>query len=139
MFAALLLMFLSVLWYDEGFVFHHSDEKGAYYYPVRWVLLPHVLGGMIALFIGPFQFSSRFRQRYRRAHRIMGRVYLSSVAVSAAVALYLAPTHQRELVQSKFWLVTLAVVWLITGAMAFAAVRNGNLEAHRQWMARTTH
>jgi uncharacterized membrane protein len=134
-FGALLVMFLFVLWHDELFIFNHADEKWAHYYPVRWALLPHVLGGLTALLIGPFQFSSRFRQRHLRAHRIMGRVYFSSVAVSAVVALYLTANHQN-LLQSRFWLFTLAIVWLITGAMALTAIRNGNIQTHRQWMAR---
>lgn len=135
LFAALLPMFLFVLWHDERFVFIHSDEKWAYYFPVRWLVLPHVLGGMIALLIGPFQFSSRFRQRYLRIHRIMGRVYLASVAVAAIFALYLSAIHQKEM-QDREWIFTLDIAWLVTGAMAFVAVRNGNIEAHRQWMAR---
>ena len=32
--------------------------------------------------------------------------------------------------------VTLDTAWLITGAIAFAAVRNGNIESHRQWITR---
>jgi uncharacterized membrane protein YozB (DUF420 family) len=38
--------------------------------------------------------------------------------------------------QDKEWVFTLDIAWLITGGMAFAAVRNGNIEAHRQWIAR---
>ncbi|HUD14071.1 MAG TPA: DUF2306 domain-containing protein [Terracidiphilus sp.] len=135
LFAALLPTFLFVLWHDERFVFTHSDEKWAYYFPVRWLLVPHVLGGLIALLIGPFQFSSRFRQGHLGIHRIMGRVYLASVAVSAIVALFLSALHQTGM-QDKEWVFTLDIAWLITGGMAFAAVRNGNIEAHRQWIAR---
>jgi uncharacterized membrane protein len=135
LFAALLPMFLFVLWRDERFVFIHSDEQWAHYFPVRWLLVPHVLGGLIALLIGPFQFSSRFRQRHLDLHRIMGRVYLVSVAVSAIVALYVSAIHQTEM-NDKEWVFTLDIAWLITGGMAFAAVRNGNIEAHRQWIAR---
>lgn len=133
-FAVLLPMFLFVLWHDERFIIIHSDEKWAYYFPVRWLVLPHVLGGLIALLIGPFQFSSRFRQHHLSVHRIMGRVYLSSVAVSAVMALCVSSIHQPP--QDRLWIFSLASTWLITGAMAFAAVRNSNIEVHRQWMAR---
>ncbi len=135
LFAALLPMFLFVLWHDERFVFIHSDGKWAYYFPVRWLIVPHVLGGLLALLIGPFQFSSRFRQRHLRIHRIMGRVYLASVAISAIVALYVSSIHQTDM-QAREWVFALDITWLITGGMAFAAVRNGNIEVHRQWMAR---
>jgi uncharacterized membrane protein len=135
LFSALLLMFLFVLWHDERFVFVHSDEKWAYYSPVRWLVLPHVLGGMIALLIGPFQFSSRFRQRHPRLHRVMGRIYLASVAVAAIVALYVSAIHQKEM-QDKEWVFALDIAWLVTGMMAFVAILNRNVEAHRQWITR---
>ena len=134
-FAALLPLFLFVLWHDERFIFIHSDGKWAYYFPVRWLVLLHVLGGLTALLIGPFQFSSRFRQRHLRVHRIMGRIYLSSVAAAAIVALYVSVIHQKDM-QDRQWVFALDIAWLITGSMAFAAVRNGNIEVHRQWIAR---
>lgn len=134
MFAALAVMFLFVLWHDERFVIMH-DDKWAYYFPVRWLVLPHALAGLIALLIGPFQLSTRFRQRHLRVHRMMGRVYLSSVVVAATVGMYVSAIHQQHL-EDKLWIFALATTWLITGAMAFAAVRNGNLDAHRQWIIR---
>jgi hypothetical protein len=81
---------------------------------------PDVLGGLLALPIGPFQFSSRFRQRFLSIHRIMGRVYLASVGVSAVVALCLSAIHQSD-IQDKEWVFTLDIAWLITEWMAFAA------------------
>ena len=134
-FAALLPLFLFVLWHDERFIFIHSDGKWAYYFPVRWLVLLHVLGGLTALLIGPFQFSSRFRQRHLRVHRIMGRIYLASVAAAAIVALYVSVIHQKDM-HDRQWVFALDIAWLITGSMAFAAVRNGNIEVHRQWIAR---
>ena len=134
-FAALLPLFLFVLWHDERFIFIHSDGKWAYYFPVRWLVLLHVLGGLTALLIGPFQFSSRFRQRHLRVHRIMGRIYLASVAAAAIVSLYVSVIHQKDM-HDRQWVFALDIAWLITGSMAFAAVRNGNIEVHRQWIAR---
>src|SRR5215470_13364414 len=58
MFAALLSMFLFVLWHDERYLFNHSGEEWAHFFPVRWLLLPHALAGLTALLTGPFQFSS---------------------------------------------------------------------------------
>jgi uncharacterized membrane protein len=134
-FAALLPMFLFVVWYSERYIFNHSDEEWTYFFPVRWLILPHGLAGLTALVAGPFQFSSRFRQRHLRLHRIIGRVCLASVAVAAVVAFYVSAIHQKQM-QDREWIYALATAWLITGAIAFAAVRNGNIEAHRQWIAR---
>ncbi len=40
----------------------------------RYLLLPHALGGTIALLAGPLQFSTRFRRKHLQFHRILGRV-----------------------------------------------------------------
>jgi hypothetical protein len=60
----------------------------------------------------------------------MGRVYLLSVAVAGMVAFYVSATHQKDL-QDRVWILTLDTAWLITGAIAFAAVRNDNIDVHR--------
>ena len=45
----------------------------------RLMLLGHISGGMVALLVGPWQFSSALRRRYLRIHRITGRIYLAAV------------------------------------------------------------
>jgi uncharacterized membrane protein len=50
----------------------------------RQLLIPHTLFGMMALLIGPIQFSSRFRQRHLKIHRVLGRIYVFSVFIGAA-------------------------------------------------------
>lgn len=134
-FIALGLMFLFVLWHNERFVFDHSSDDWAYFFPVRWFIVPHALAGLAALLIGPFQLSTRFRQRHLRVHRIMGRFYLVGIAIAAIIGIYLAATHQQQ-PQDKLWVYALAVTWLITGFLALAAIRNGNTETHQQWMTR---
>src|SRR5579863_2399643 len=133
--AVLVPMFLFVLWHDERFILAHSDEKWRYYFPVRWLVLIHALAGLTALVIGPFQLSSRFRERHLSLHRVMGRVYLSCVTIAGLMGIYVSTIHQKDL-QDRLWILALAVTWLVTGAMAFAAVRNGNIDVHRQWIIR---
>jgi uncharacterized membrane protein len=135
LFFALGLMFLFVLWNNERFIVDRSDPARAYFFPVRWWLLPHGLAGLTALLIGPFQFSSRFRQRHLRIHRIMGRTYLGAVAVSAPMGMYLTSIHNSLTI--RFYVLTLASAWLLTAGIAFVCVRNGNIPLHRQWMVRS--
>jgi len=134
-FAVLGAMFLFVLWHDERFVIDHSLDKWVYFFPVRWFVLPHALAGVMALLIGPFQLSTRFRQKHLPLHRIMGRFYLVGVTIAALMGIYLAATHQQQL-QDKMWVFALAGAWLTTGLMAYIAVRNGNIDAHQQWVTR---
>ena len=135
LFAALGLMFLFVLWHNERFIIDHSHPDWEFYFPVRWWLIPHGLAGLTALVVGPFQLSSRFRQRHLRVHRLMGRCYLVAIAIAVPVAVYMALTHTTLAI--RFFAITLATAWLVTTGVAFAAVRNGNIQLHRQWMVRS--
>jgi uncharacterized membrane protein len=128
-------MFLFVLWHNERFIVDHSHPDWKYYFPVRWWLIPHGLAGLTALLIGPLQLSSRFRQRHLRVHRILGRFYLGGVAVAAPMGMYIAAIHST--VAIRIFAFALASSWLLAAGTAFAAVRNGNIQLHRQWMVRS--
>lgn len=99
------------------------------------LILAHGVFGALALFIAPFQFSSRLRQRYIRVHRFMGRLYVLGVLIAAPVAIpvavILGPPHlvMAATVQS--------VGWLLTTATALYCVRTGRIQQHREWMLRS--
>jgi len=105
------------------------------YAPIPWLMLAHGIPGALALLLGVFQFSSRLRQRYRQVHRVMGRMYVGSVAISApvsvavAIALPLPTLFMASVIQ--------AVGWVTTTATALYCVRTGKIQQHREWMMRS--
>jgi uncharacterized membrane protein len=137
LFFALGLTFLFALWHDERFIVDRSyrPEEREYFLPVLWLVIPHGLAGLTAFLIGPFQFSSRFRQRHLRLHRVVGRFYLGGIAIAAPAGMYLAHIHSS--VGIRFYIFALAPAWLLTAVIAFVCVRNGNIQMHRQWMVRS--
>jgi len=56
----------------------------------RHLLIPHTLAGILALAIGPINFSSRIRERHRKLHRVLGRAYVIAVFVGAFTGIALA-------------------------------------------------
>ncbi|MDQ2068792.1 DUF2306 domain-containing protein [Natronospira bacteriovora] len=103
---------------------------------LRQSLIVHALAGTVALALGPFQFLSRLRNRYPRLHRISGRVYLLCILISGLTGLWLAFfTPGGVAATSGFFL--LAVLWLLTGALALRAVLQGNYPVHQAWMMRS--
>jgi len=58
-----------------------AQSYGPYFWPRSSWLLPHVLGGLLAILIGPLQFWARLRRDYVQVHRWSGRVYLAGVVV----------------------------------------------------------
>jgi len=98
----------------------------------RRLLIPHVLCGTIALLAGPLQFSSRFRARYLKIHRVLGRAYLISVFVGAFTGIALAAGRPGLPGTSMQ-----AAAWIVCTTAAFITARNRQIVQHRQWMARS--
>jgi len=96
----------------------------------------HVFGAAVALALGPFQFSRRLRGRQPRVHRWLGRTYLGiGVLVGGLAGLWMAAFAQGG-ATARLGFGMLAVAWLATGALAFAAIRRRDTAAHRRWMVR---
>jgi hypothetical protein len=103
---------------------------------IRWLLLPHLLAGSIAMLSGPVQFSSRIRRRFPRVHRILGRFYVGSVLIAAPLAISI-PIY---LGQDRFYIagtIFHAGTWFIATLVAFLIARNRHIPQHRQWMIRS--
>src|SRR6202034_2205381 len=137
----------TILWVSLGltalFVFITSELLLITDYPMyhayrlqviadRQLLIPHTLCGMMALLIGPIQFSSRLRQRHLTIHRVLGRIYVFSVFIGAATGVALAsgrPGFPGTSMQ--------AAAWVVCTTAALITARNRQIIQHRQWMARS--
>ena len=113
----------------------HPDMREAFQARALALRL-HIFGAAFALALGSFQVAPRIRARFPRLHRWAGRLYLGiGVGVGGTSGLYVAfHAFGGAAAQSGFAL--LALVWLYTGAKAYAAIRAGQVEAHRRWMIR---
>lgn len=96
----------------------------------------HIFASIVALALGPFQFSTRLRQNNVALHRWMGRVYLSiGVLVGGLSGLYISQFAYGGTV-ARLGFAMLAASWLYTGARAYFAIRRRAIEEHRKWMVR---
>jgi uncharacterized membrane protein len=99
-------------------------------------ILIHIFASVLALALGPFQFSARLRAARLNLHRWMGRVYLGiGVAVGGLAGLFMA-LHAFGGLAARLGFAGLALAWLFTGWQAYRAVRRRDLVAHRRWMVR---
>jgi len=102
---------------------------------VKWWRITHFTAAGFILFLGPLQFWSFFRNRYRRWHRIAGKIYIRGSIISALTVFYLL--YSYPLPGSIPSLGLLAVIWLFTviAAFRFAVIRN--FKQHRLFMIRS--
>jgi uncharacterized membrane protein len=108
------------------------------YWDFKWPLIGHISGGLIALAIGPFQFSKTFRNKFMKAHRWMGRIYLTAILMGTISSIYLAWTSAYRVNFSwAFGLQGLAFAWIAAATMAYASVMRGRILEHKEWMIRS--
>lgn len=117
--------------------FNNATARFATESPLRLAgLYTHAFAAGIALLLGPFQFLSGLRQRRPNLHRWMGGIYLVGILLGGLSALFIAPGMISGLV-GEVGLMSLGVLWLATGWLAYSNIRAGNVAAHREWMIRS--
>jgi uncharacterized membrane protein len=105
------------------------------YAAIPWLILAHAIPGTLALSLGAFQFSSRLRRRYLQLHRVLGRIYVGSVAISAPVAILVAIS--LPIMTLTVASTIQAIGWLTTTATGLYCARTGRIQQHREWMTRS--
>jgi uncharacterized membrane protein len=99
-------------------------------------LIMHIVGAMLAILIGPFQFLPGIRKgRWLKVHRWLGRTYLLGILFGGLGGLYMAQFAYGGII-SRLGFGTLACLWLYSGYRAYRHIRNKEIEEHRQWMIR---
>jgi uncharacterized membrane protein len=114
----------------------YFTEQREAYLQHEFALGVHVLSGVLALLIGPFQFVRRLRRRFVRVHRFMGATYVASATALGVSGLILAPTAYTGFVASAGFTV-LDLAMLFTTWTAVRMILAGQFREHRRWMIRS--
>lgn len=96
----------------------------------------HAFASVLALALGPFQFSAGLRQQHPVIHRWLGRIYLGVGVLVGGLSGFFMSQYAFGGRVAQLGFAALAVLWLYTGLRAYAAVRSGAINEHRKWMAR---
>jgi uncharacterized membrane protein len=139
LFGVIGLMMLIVLNRDS-FLIHPQAPIWEHYQSFKWWLLPHGVTGALALFLGPLQFSDRFRQRLLPWHRVIGRIYVCGVAVSAPVGTYIEYIKYIHTIAPLRLLIATSgfgTLFLLTTGTGFFMAKHRNIQAHKKWMTRS--
>jgi len=115
--------------------FVHPDMRAAFEAHATAVYV-HAFAAVVALVLGPFQFSARIRREHPALHRWSGRLYLAvGVLIGGVAGLYLSQ-YAFGGVAGRLGFGVLAGLWLFSGLQAYRCVRRRDFEAHRRWMVR---
>jgi Predicted membrane protein (DUF2306) len=114
----------------------YFPQQRAVYIAHTFGIISHIVGAMLAIIMGPFQFLPALRKgRFLKVHRWLGRIYLSGVLVGGLGGLYMAFLAYGGLV-AKLGFATLAMLWLFSAFMAYQHIRHKEIQQHKEWMIR---
>lgn len=138
-FTLIALASLYVLYHNERFLIDPDSPVWQRYEPFKWWLLPHAVFGTIVLLFAPLQFSDRLRQRYTKAHRVMGRLYVVGALGLAPLGAYIQYYQERMGMPRSFTVLAAvdAAMLMGTTALAFLFAVKRKIALHRQWATRS--
>jgi len=99
----------------------------------------HIVGGLLYLVLGAFQFSSRFRRRRPRWHRVAGRVLVLLGLAVAFSALWMTLFYPRQPGTGELaYLFRLAFGTGMAASLVLGvtAIRRRDIARHQAWMIR---
>lgn len=133
------LLFASVLIFTEWPLLSVDNAAHKRMFTMTWLLVPHILCGLAAFLIAPFQFSTRLRNRNLSLHRMLGKIYVVAVLVAAILAAIINHVFATPGTSSIFLYTvdTQAFLWFITTLIGYLTVRNKQIILHKIWMSRS--
>ena len=99
------------------------------------MLFIHIATSVVALVIGPFTLSTKFREKNINRHRILGKIYMVGVLFGGISGLYLA-FHASGGLAGKLGFGLLSVFWILSAYQALAKVKEKKIHDHQKWMIR---
>lgn len=119
------------------YLFQYTPESFKSFWSIRVLIRIHVAFAIIMIFLGPLQFWTGFRMRYLTLHTWCGRVFLITGTYVAATAVYMGLHPRTGGIVMGIGLSLNGLLWLAAAAMAYYAIRLGNVVQHKEWMIRT--
>jgi hypothetical protein len=138
-FSVIAAMSVYVMYHNERFLVDAKNPAWQHYQPFKWWLLPHAVFGAIVLLFAPLQFSNRLRQRFTKAHRVMGRLYVMGALILAPLGAYIQYFQERFGAPRSFTVLAVVDAVMLVGATALAGLfaYKRKIALHRQWATRS--
>lgn len=133
------VLFLAIYFFKQNVAVYFSGFRSktfgdSFFHNQAWVVM-HLVGGTLALFLGPIQFWKYFRNKYLSLHRLLGKIYMIGVVLAGLSALRLSIISSCQ--PCRVSLFTLATLALLATAFAWKSIKAKNIKAHQQFMIRS--
>ncbi|WP_093267510.1 DUF2306 domain-containing protein [Psychrobacillus sp. OK032] len=99
------------------------------------MLFIHIAASVIALVIGPFTLSTKFREKNIIRHKRLGKLYMIGILFGGVSGLYLA-FYATGGLAGKLGFSLLSIFWLASAYQALVRIKANRVNDHQQWMIR---
>lgn len=103
----------------------------------RYAFYFHILTSVFVLLAGATQFSSYFLRRFRKAHRLIGKMYVFIILFLSGPAALVMSWYANGPVLAKMSFVLLSILWILFTGLAFYFALKKNFVQHRNFMIRS--
>ena len=114
---------------------YRSKNFGTSFFNNQLWLVMHLVGGTMALLLGPTQFWPFIRNRYLSFHRLAGKIYMFGILLIGISAFRLSVVSACVPCRISMFLLTLFAV--LSTWFAWKAIKGRNIKVHRQMMVRS--
>ncbi len=97
----------------------------------------HIIGSLLPILIGPFQFWDTFRERWMKTHRSLGKIYVFFILGLGVPTGYYMALFANGGLWAVIAFLLLSSLWLGTTLYAYLNARKGAIELHQEWMIRS--
>jgi uncharacterized membrane protein len=105
--------------------------------PWRIAFFVHVFSSMFALIAGFTQFSNYLLTRYKKLHRIIGKIYVIDILFITGPSSFIMALFANGGIPSRMAFTILATLWIVTTAKAWQTARARQFTAHKEWVMRS--
>jgi hypothetical protein len=113
-----------------------DDQRDVAYAAHPWLAYLHIVPGVVYLLGAPLQLWHGFRHRHYTAHRRIGRLVLTSGAVTGVFAIGFGARYPFGGAGEASATLVFGSWFLLCLVLAFVAIRGGRVGNHRRWMIR---
>lgn len=105
--------------------------------PWRIAFFTHVFTSMFVLIAGFTQFSQYILRRYKKWHRVIGKIYVIDVLFITGPASFIMALQANGGIPSRMAFTLLAILWIYTTAKAWQTALAKQFTEHKAWMMRS--
>ncbi len=125
-------------YYDNAIAYlygYRSERFGQTLFENQIWFIAHIIGATFSLFLGPIQFWKPVRKKYIRYHRLAGKFYIIGSLFAGISSLRLSLIN--DCIGCRYPLFILSILFLLSTSLAWFAIKQKNVTAHKQFMTRS--